>query len=115
MRRSVSERGYGVVSRTAIIPLVRVVVSERAAGRIAEQGGRLYVWPHTFRCCGGGTLLESSPRPRAGTVFRRVLAEERFELYLPESLGREADELQIDTSRFRGRVEAFWNGCAWVL
>jgi hypothetical protein len=94
---------------------MRVVVSDRAMGRIAEQGGRLYIWPHTLRCCGGGTLLESSPSPRAGTAFRRVPTEERFELYLPGSLSREPDELHIDTSRFRGRVEAFWNGCAWVI
>jgi hypothetical protein len=92
-----------------------VVVSERAAGLISEQGGRLYVWPRRLRCCGGGTVLDTSTRPRLGTIFRRVHDEERFELYLPESLNRRPDSLEIDTSRFRGRIEAFWNGCAWVL
>jgi hypothetical protein len=75
---------------------MRLVVSDAAADFVRERGGRLYVSVDKARCCGG----EES---------------ERFELFLPARLSPLPDELHIDVARFPRRVEAYWNGCAWVV
>jgi hypothetical protein len=94
---------------------VRVVASAPAAELIQEQGGRLYVWPKRGRCCAAVTTLAAATEPPAGKGFRRVESGEDFELYLPSALRRVPDELHLDLRRFPRRVEADWNGCAWVI
>jgi hypothetical protein len=94
---------------------MRVVASEPAVDLIAEQGGRLYVWPKKARCCGGLTTLVSACEPPAGKEFRRATASGRFEVYLSTGLTRPPDELHIELHRFPRRVESYWNGCAWVV
>jgi hypothetical protein len=91
-----------------------VVVSDPAVELIAEGGGRLYVWPKKSRCCGAITRLVSASDPPRGKQFRRVSEDDRFELFLPIGLARLPDELYIDAHRFPRRVEAYWDGCAWV-
>jgi hypothetical protein len=59
--------------------------------------------------------LASATQPPAEPRFRRVADEVRFELYLPSSLARVPEELHLDVQRFPRRVEAYWNGCAWVI
>jgi len=94
---------------------MRVVVSEPARRLIAERGGRLYVRTNRSRCCGGGvTRLVTSSEPSAGVEFRRAVEADGFELFLPARLARLPDELHVEVRR-RSRVEAFWNGCAWVV
>ena len=94
--------------------LVRVVASESAVQLIEERGGRLYVWPKRGRCCGGVTTLATATSPPPRTEFRRV-DDAGFELYLPSALARVPDELHVEQRRFPRRVEAYWNGCAWVV
>jgi hypothetical protein len=91
---------------------VRVVASEPAQRLIAEHGGRLYVRLKRRGCCGGVTRLVTASEPAAGVEFRRVDGTHGFELFLPAHLGRLPDELHVDL--VRRRVEAFWDGCAWV-
>jgi hypothetical protein len=93
---------------------VRVLVSDPAVDLIDERGGRLYVWLKRGRCCGAITTLSSASVPPKGKEFRRVAADDRIELYLPAGLARLPDELQIEVRRFPRRLEAYWNGCAWV-
>jgi hypothetical protein len=93
---------------------MRVVASDPAAELIGERGGRLYVWTTKARCCGGVTRLASGSKPPPGKEFRRAEAAAEFELYLPSALARLPDELQIELRRFPRRIEAYWNGCAWV-
>ena len=38
-----------------------------------------------------------------------------FDLYLDARLSQFPDELHFDLRRFPRRVEAYWNGCAWVI
>jgi hypothetical protein len=46
--------------------------------------------------------------------FRRAAVDE-LELYLPATLGRLPDELHLELrGRRRKRVEAYWDGCAFV-
>jgi len=93
---------------------VRLVVSEPAAELIKEHGGRLYVRPKKARCCGAVTTLVSSTEPPAGVEFRRVAEENELEFFVPRHLAHLPDELHVDVRRFPRRVEAYWNGCAWV-
>jgi len=93
---------------------MRVLVSDPAVDLIGERGGRLYVWLKRGRCCGGVTRLVSASVPPAGREFRRVDANERFELYVPARLEPLPDELHVELRRFPRRLESYWNGCAWV-
>lgn len=94
---------------------MRVVVSDPASDLIEENGGCLYVWPRKSRCCGAvTTLATSNERPRR-REFVQVETGEPFELYLDARLGRLPEELHLDLQRFPRRVEAYWNGCAWVV
>jgi hypothetical protein len=93
---------------------VRVVASDPATQLIDQQGGRLYVWLKRGRCCGNVIALASSTRAPANKHFRAVACGSSFELYLPSSLTREPDELHLEVRRFPRRIEAYWNGCAWV-
>ena len=93
---------------------MRLVVSDPAADLIQERGGHLYVWVKRGRCCGALARLATSSKAPESIEFRRVPGTERFALFLPERLARLPDELHIDVRRFPRRVEAYWNGCAWV-
>lgn len=90
---------------------MEVVASQRAVEAIAQRGGRLYVWSRKSRCCGALTTLRTASEPPPGMEFERV-DEARFELFVPARL-RRPDELHID-ARSRSRVDAYWNGCAWM-
>jgi len=93
---------------------MRVVISNPASDLIEENGGHVYVWLKRSHCCGAvTTLATSTERPRR-REFVRVETGEPFELYLQAGLGLLPDELHLDARRFPRRVEAYWNGCAWV-
>ena len=38
-----------------------------------------------------------------------------FELYLPTHLAILPDELHVETRGRSGRIQAYWNGLAWVV
>lgn len=93
--------------------VVQLVVSEGAADLIQDRGGRLYVWPKKNRCCGGlTTLVASTTAPQR--EFRQVASTDRFQVLVPVNLARMPEELHLELRRFPLRVEAYWNGCAWV-
>jgi hypothetical protein len=94
---------------------MRVVVSDRAAELIEERGRRVYVWLKTGRCCGGVTTLATSNEPPRRNTFVRVEADQEFELYFDARVPQLPDALHLDLRRFPRRVEAYWNGCAWVI
>jgi hypothetical protein len=95
--------------------IVRVLVSDAGLELIRQEGGRLYVWPKRGRGCHPVTTLASATNPPRGQRFERVPGETRFELYLPAASAHRPDELQLELHRFPRRVEAYWNGCAWVV
>jgi hypothetical protein len=94
--------------------VVRIVASALAVDLITERGGRLYVWLKRDRCCGGITRLVTASEPPSGREFRRVGPSEGFDLHMPVGLSRLPDELHIDVRRYPRRIEAYWDGCAWV-
>ena len=94
---------------------MHLVASDSALDLIRERGGRLYVWKKRKQCCGGATTrLGTATEAPADVDFRRVDGVGGFELYLPTSLATLPDELHVESHRFPRRVEAYWNGCAWV-
>jgi hypothetical protein len=91
---------------------MQVVATDAVVQRIGENGGELFVWPVASRCCGGLMRLRSSTDRPSNREFRRIDTERRFALFLPERLGRLPDELVLEVRR--RRVDAYWDGCAWV-
>ncbi|HET8892969.1 MAG TPA: hypothetical protein VFM96_02575 [Gaiellaceae bacterium] len=91
---------------------MRLVVSEPAAELIKERGGRLYVRMKKARCCGAITTLVTSSSPPPGFEFERISEAGDIELFMPAHLERLPEELHVDVHR--RRIEAYWNGCAWV-
>lgn len=94
---------------------MKLVAPDSAVDLIRERGGRLYVWKQRTRCCGGATItLGAATEAPADIDFRRVNDPAGFELYLPATLGELPDELHLEARRFPRRIEAYWNGCAWI-
>jgi hypothetical protein len=95
---------------------MRVLASPEASALVHKLGGYLYVWPKHFRCCGGVMFLEAATsEPPRGVLFRSVAAEP-FVVLFPESTSRVPDELHVEVrGRGRRRVEAYWDGCAYVI
>jgi len=94
---------------------MRVIVSNPASDLIEKSGGRVYVWPRKSRCCGAVTTLVTSNEPPRRRELIQVETAKQFELYLDARLRRLPDELHLDLRRFPRRVEAYWDGCAWVV
>ena len=94
---------------------MRVVVSDAAADLIREHGSRLYVSVRTAACCRAVPTLSTAWEPPPRMRFRRAPESDRFELYLPERLSPLPDELHLEVGRFRRRIDAYWNGCAWIV
>lgn len=94
---------------------MRVVAAPEVAERVREEGGRLFVWPRTARCCRGSlTYLEVATDAPAG-VFRRV-GGDAFEVFLDARMRRSPDELHVELhGRRRPRLAAYWDGCAYVV
>ena len=96
---------------------MRVVLSAPSVmDKIREQGGRLFVWTDTHRCCGGGvTYLLTATQPARGHEFRRVETD-GFELFFDPGGRQLPEELHLDLKGLgRKRVEAYWNGCAFAV
>jgi hypothetical protein len=90
---------------------MHVIASDAAAERIERDGGSLYVWLKRGRCCGNVTMLESATQPPRSREFHRLDTDAAFTVYA--SMSRLPDELHVEVRR--ARVEAYWNGCAWVV
>jgi hypothetical protein len=94
---------------------MNVRASSEAVEAIRQRGGRLWVWPGRA-CCGGTRFIESSTtEPENAPRFAGIEAG-GFELYLLAPDGTLPDELEIGLrGKRRPRVEAFWNGCPYVV
>lgn len=94
---------------------MRIVASDEARALIAERGGRLYVSIRSARCCRAVQTLATDTEPGRSTEWLSAGRDAGFELFLPAALARHPDELHVEAHRFPRRVEAYWNGCAWVV
>ena len=94
---------------------MNISASPEATEFVRAHGGRLFVWAGTA-CCGGTRFVESSTdSPIHEEGFIRVDGPS-FAVYVREAGGRLPEELEVRVrGRRRPRVEAFWNGCAFVV
>jgi hypothetical protein len=78
---------------------------------IEERGGSMYVWPRAVGCCRGRAhVLEAATEP-PDRSFELVHASDGFRVYASVGLVEPA-ELHLDLAR--GRLNAYWNGQAWI-
>jgi hypothetical protein len=94
---------------------VRIIATDEARRLISERGGRLYVSVKKARCCGGMMTLATATTVGKTDEYRSLGQVAGFELLVPRDLARLPDRLEIETRRFPLRVEAYWDGCAWVV
>jgi hypothetical protein len=97
---------------------MRVDVSTDAAEFVREQGGQLWVWAARPRvCCGGSPayLHVATAAPSDLRGFRQVRSI-GLDLWFRPPVGRLPDFLEIGLrGRRHPRVEAYWDGCSYVL
>jgi hypothetical protein len=96
---------------------VKILASPGIAEFIRTRGGRLFVWASNTVCCGGTRFIEASTEaPRDAGRFLRFEAP-GFSLYLrPAMSGQLPDEVHVDLGGVRRRrVQAAWNGCAYLI
>ena len=97
---------------------MQVDVSAEAADVVRQLGGRLWVWAARPRmCCGGAPayMHAASERPPGLSGFS-VVAEAGMEIWFRAPGGRVPDVLEIGLhGRRRPRVEAYWDGCQFML
>ena len=108
------QKGVGVTEVTDVATDVEVVAPDEVRDFVASHGGRLYVWisvHHGVRCT--LSLLETSlEHPRRGDLdFRRIRAR-GFDLYLEAT--QRIWPMTMEFALRRRRVEAYWNGLAWI-
>jgi hypothetical protein len=97
---------------------MRVDVSADAAEFVRAQGGQLWVWAARPRmCCGGSPayLHAATAAPSELRGFRQVRST-GLDLWFRAPAGRLPDFLEIGVRGKRHpRVEAYWDGCSYVL
>jgi hypothetical protein len=93
---------------------VRVVASPAVVRRVQTEGGKLFVWARSTRCCRGSvTFLEASTEAPAREF--RAVGGDAFEVFLDTRLARTPEELHVELhGRRRPRLAAYWDGCAYV-
>jgi hypothetical protein len=93
---------------------MNVIASKAAAELISAEGGRLFVSLRRGRCCGATITLIARTSTANQDSFVAAASVDGFELFLPRNLGRVPTEIHVELRRRSNRIEAFWNGCAWV-
>jgi hypothetical protein len=97
---------------------LRVDVSAEAVEFIRERGGQLWVWAAYPRmCCGGApAYMHAATMAPPGLSGFSPVCSAGLDLWFRAPAGRQPDVLEIDVrGRRHPRVEAYWEGCAYVL
>ena len=97
---------------------MRVDVSAEAGEFVRGQGGQLWVWAAYPRmCCGGApAYMHAATTPPPGLAGFSPVHSDGLEVWFRAPAGRQPDVLEIDVrGRRRPRIEAYWEGCAFVL
>jgi hypothetical protein len=93
---------------------ISVRITQGALASAVGRGGDLFLWAVRARCCGRpGRLVVAHERPE-GREFALEWSESGFRLHLQSNLGRLPETIDIDSRGRSGRIEAYWDGCAWI-
>ena len=99
--------------RTPDAALMRILATPEARSLIQDRGGLLFVW--AAGAIRGVRVLRTSTEPPLDALDWRRVETRGFLVFLPPAM-RLPGELQLEArGRLRRRVEAFWNGCAYVI
>ena len=96
---------------------MKVLATPEARSFIRERGGLLFVWVKAPRGMVRGALrfLSTSTEPPQDALDWQRVETKGFVVFLPPGL-RRPRELHVEVrGRLRRRVDAFWEGCAFVL
>jgi hypothetical protein len=97
---------------------MRVEVSPAAAGFVAERGGRLWVWAARPQLCCWTTpaYMHAATEQPAGVPGFGPVPAPGLHLWFRPPAGRLPSVLEIGLhGRRRPRIEAYWEGCRYVL
>jgi hypothetical protein len=96
---------------------MKVLATAEARSHIRERGGLLFVWVTRPRGMIRGAIkfLRTSTEPPEDAFEWQRVETKGFILFLPPGL-RRPRELHLEVrGRFRRRVDAFWDGCVFVM
>jgi hypothetical protein len=98
------------------VRIPRISAAPEAETYIRGHGGSIFIWPSHHRCCGGRlTLLETSTERPSGRDFKEI-ARGGFIVFLDASLRERPEEIELSLRGIhRKRIEAYWDGCAFVI
>jgi len=93
--------------------VVKLVADPPVRDHIEERGGRVFIWPHGYRCCRVSTwVLETATEPPPDRDFELVHAADGFQVLATPGF-HEPEELHFELDR-RHRLKAYWNGQGWI-
>ncbi len=109
--------GVGVTEVTDVVTDVEIVAPAEVRDFVAARGGRVYVWisVHRGALCTLALLETATEHPpeSSGLYFRRIRAE-GFDVWLDADQRIWPRTMEFALRRRRRRVEAYWNGLAWI-
>jgi hypothetical protein len=92
---------------------MRILATPEARALIQARGGLLFVW--AAGAIRGVRVLRTSTEPPPDALGWRRVETGGFLVFLPPWM-RLPRELHIEArGRLRRRIDAFWNGCAFVI
>ena len=97
---------------------MRVDVSAEAGEFVRRRGGKLWIWAAHPRVCCWGTpaYMHAAMVPPPGMSGFSPADADGLEVWFRAPAGRMPDVLEIGLrGRRHPRVEAYWDGCSFVL
>ena len=90
-------------------------ISAEARRLIAEAGGELFVYAGVA-CCGGTRYIKTSTRPPEDEVSGYAVHAEGVDVWVKPANGVLPEFLEVEArGRRRSKLEAYWNGCSFVI
>ncbi len=96
---------------------MRILFDAEVGAFIRDRGGRVFVWPEVRRCCSGGVsyLATSTEAAPARSDLQKIPAD-GFEVWFAARSRQPPAELYLDLKGWRRRrVEAYWEGCVFLV
>jgi hypothetical protein len=96
---------------------MRVLATAEVRSHIAERGGLLFVWVRESRPVRGALriLCTSTEPPVDALEWQRVETKGGLLVFLPPGLRLPRELHLVVKGMLHRRVEAFWDGCAFVM
>ena len=94
---------------------MRIETTPEVRSFVRERGGLLFVRVKRYFALRGMAMLEVSTEPPPDALEWRRIETRGFLLFVPRTM-RLPGTMQLELrGRLRRRVDAFWNGCAYVI